>query len=342
MMWRGQPGHYEVWYLTVSDRSSHSGFWIRYAMASPVSGHGQPYAQLWFCRGDGNDPTQTFAINRRFPIGALSHTQSPFALRIGDASIQHDGMRGSLSGDGHRVSWDLHWQPAPRSHLLLPKGLYGRDFVETLVLSPNLSIAVHGSIDIDGHRFELHGEPGSQSHVWGRKHGYNWAWGHCNSFQAADAPAGPTEPTVLETLSARMRRGPLILPLTLFAVYPDGLDSEPVRFTDWTALPFSRSDYRTGHYTLSGEGPTVKAEAAFSCHPDDMVRAEYIDPDGAPAYCHFAATASCRLSLWRRTLPGAQWRPWRQLHSDRGAQFEWGGRAGDSLVKKRHRLVAEG
>jgi hypothetical protein len=324
MMWRGQPGHYEVWYLTCSDRGRKSGFWIRYTLEAPVTAHGEPYVQLWFCRGDGQAPENTFAINRRFPISALAQTQSPFEVRIGEARVSHDGMRGALAGNGHDVRWDLRWQPAPRTHLFLPRGLYGGSFAETLALSPNLSIAVHGTIEVDGRRYELAGEPGGQSHVWGRKHAYGWAWGHCTAFTRDEDGATA------------------LVPLTLFTVYPDGLSGEALRFTEWLSLPFCRSDYRTGHYALSGENASTRVEAQFSCQPDDMVRAEYVDPDGAPAYCHFAATASCRLTVLKRTLPGAKWQPYRKLHSDRGAQFEWGGRAGDSLVKKRHMLVEGG
>jgi hypothetical protein len=340
MMWRGQPGHYEVWYLTLTDRASKTGFWIRYTLEAPVTAHGEPYVQLWFCRGDGQSPENTFAINRRFPISALAHTQSPFEVRIGDATATHESMLGALSGHGHDVRWNLRWQAAPRVHHFLPKNLYGGSFAETLALSPNLHVDVHGTIEVDGRRYELKGEPAGQSHVWGRKHAYGWAWGHCTAFQNEDAGEGaPTEPTALETLSVLMRRGPVVLPLTLFAVYPDGLEGEPLRFTEWLTLPFCRSDYRTGHYALSGHNATTRVEAQFSCQPDDMVRAEYVDPDGAPAYCHFAGAATCRLSLFRRSFPGAKWELFRKLRSDRGAQFEWGGRAGDSLVKKRHMLI---
>lgn len=341
MMWRGQPGHYEVWYLTLTDRASQSGFWIRYTLEAPVTAHGEPYVQLWFCRGDGKAPENTFAINRRFPISALAHTASPFAVRIGESAVTHDSMKGELAGNGHDVRWDLRWQPAPRTHLFLPKNLYGGGFAETLVLSPNLSVAVSGTIDVDGRRYEVSGEPGGQTHVWGRKHAYGWAWGHCTSF-TRDSDSDSTvvksssEPTALEAISVLMRRGPVVLPLTLFTVYPDGLEGEALRFTEWLALPFCRSDYRTGHYSLSGENANTRVEAHFTCQPDDMVRAEYVDPDGAPAYCHFAAAASCKLSIFRRALPGAKWQLERKLRSEHGAQFEWGGRAGDSLVKKRH------
>ena len=340
MMWRGQAGHYEVWYLTLSHLLSRTGFWIRYTLESPSPSHGQPYVQLWFCRGDAQDPGRNFGINQRFPISTLASLQSPFSIRIGDAQLSHHSMRGELSGDGHHVRWDLQWRPAEKTHLFLPQSLYREPFgiAETLVLSPNLSIAIRGTIEVDGQVYELKDDPGGQTHLWGRKHAYAWAWGHCNAFRDASDPTRPSQ-AVLETLSVRMRRGPVVVPLTLFALYPDGLAGDCIRFTEWSDLPFCRSDYRTGHYSLLGQGGRYKVEARFSCQADDMLRSEYVDPDGTPAYCHFAAAAHCHLTLWQRPLPTAGWRLERELRSESGAQFEWGGRAGDSLVRRRHVTV---
>ena len=101
-------------------------------------------------------------------------------------------------------------------------------------------------------------------------------------------------------------------------------------------MPVCRADFRTGSYTVSAHGLTRKVEVEYSCRADDMVRTEYVDPDGSPAYCHFAGAASCRLTLSRRAVPGAAWKPFRTFRTERGAQFEWAGRAGDSQVKHRH------
>ena len=38
LRWDGQPGHYEVWYLSLTDRASGSGVWIRYTMVAPTDG----------------------------------------------------------------------------------------------------------------------------------------------------------------------------------------------------------------------------------------------------------------------------------------------------------------
>lgn len=370
MAWRGQAGHYEVWFLTVIHRATQTGFWLRYTLESPDPLHGAPYAELWFARSDGRDPSRTFGIHRRFPITELQAQHHPFALRISDAELGPDRASGRISSSsqaggqasgqaggqagGHSVRWDLQWHPAPRSHTLLPSGLYGSwmNIAETLVLSPNHSIHVSGSIEVDGEVFDLKDAPAGQSHLWGRKHAYAWAWGRCNAFDLESLPRSAGNPderiehplarpsaTVLEALTVRMRRGPVVLPLTLISVYPDGLDGDEVAFKEFRDLPLTRADFRTGSYSLTARGLTTQIEAQFSCSPDDMLRTEYIDPDGAPAYNHFAGAAGCRLVLSRRIGPGAPWRIFKELRTERGAQFEWAGRAGDSLVKKHHILV---
>ena len=57
----------------------------------------------------------------------------------------------------------------------------------------------------------------------GQKHAYGWAWSRCNAFDREDERLRQTK-AVFESLTARLRRGPVVLPVTLLSVYPDGLD----------------------------------------------------------------------------------------------------------------------
>ena len=68
--------------------------------------------------------------------------------------------------------------------------------------------------------------------------------------------------------------------------------------------------------------------------PEDMVMAEYVDPDGEPAFCHNTECGDATVKLWRRSPLG--WKELRTLQADKTAHWEWGARAGDPLVKKRH------
>ena len=44
---------------------------------------------------------------------------------------------------------------------------------------------------------------------------------------------------------------------------------------------------------MSAEGPRTGIEVQLSCSADDMVRTDYVDPDGTPAFNHYAGAASC-------------------------------------------------
>ena len=326
MVWEGRPGHYEVWYLTFSDRASGAGFWLRYTIESPRPGDGEPYAQLWFSRFDERDPAGTFGVNKRFPIASLNAVAEPFSVRIGDdAVLRHDGMRGAIRGAGHEIEWDLAWTPGRATYHHLPAMFYKLP-VDTRVLSPNPDVAVSGAITVDGRRYEIQGAPGGQSHVWGRKHAYAWAWGHCNAFEGASN-------TFFESISARLKRGQIILPtVTVFTLHQDG---EEIAFREPWSLPLARSDFQTGNYHLVGANADTRVEAQFSCSGDATLLAEYLDPDGDPAFNHICCVADLTITVRKRSPFVGRWRDHRTLLSRGAAHFEWGGRAGDIVKVKR-------
>jgi hypothetical protein len=333
MRWEFQRGHYEVWYATLSHLATRTGFWIRYTLEAPLEGHGEPYAQLWFARFDRERPERTFGVNEKWSIGELRHESTPFAVRIGESELTSASARGQVSGDGHTASWELRWTPAETPHLHLPAPLYKASFADTLVLAPNLNVAARGVITVDGERYQLDGDPLGQSHLWGRKHAYSWAWSHCNGFDGERGAA-------LETLSVRLKRGPLVLPkLTLISLTLDGEPHE-VHFREPWQLPLARSDYGTGRYHLHAANAEFKIEAELTCRPEDMIMAEYVDPDGEPAYCHNTEVADARVTVWRRSPFVGRFRQHRTLTSRAAAHFEWAARAGDPMVRKRHVQIA--
>ncbi len=291
--WDGAPGHYEVWYLTCNHRDSGTGYWIRYTLEAPLAGHGEPYVQLWFGTFDASNSTRTFGINRRLPIEAMRAEAMPFSLQLGDATLTDGSCRGQLAGDGHHVRWDLHWTPATQPHRHLPEVMYlGGGLGETTVLSPSLCAAITGTIEVDGRRYSLAGEPGGQTHLWGRKHAHRWAWGHCNAFR--DQPTA-----AFESLTVQLeRRGRLLPPLTIFSLY---LDGRAYHFNQLRHTVLTRSNHGTGYYRFTGHGARIRIEGEFSCHPSAMLMATYADPDGQLAYCANTEVGDLRITVFERT-----------------------------------------
>jgi hypothetical protein len=332
LTWDGrQTGHYEVYYLTCNHLESRTGYWIRYTLEAPLLGHGQPYAQLWFAFFDARDPSKGFALNQRFPIDRFRAERAPFALHIGDALLGHDRMRGAIAGDGHSARWDLGWLPATATHRHLPDLIYKTSFADTRVLSPNLDVPIRGTVIVDGRSFTFEGDPGGQTHLWGRKHAHSWAWAHCNAFEGQRGAA-------LETLSVRLkRRGVVLPPLTLVSLY---LDGEAHLLNGFEHTLVNRARFGTAHYHFVARGAEVRIRGEYACRPEDMVLTEYADPDGEASFCANTEVANLHLTVERRSRIWKRWHEQARLVAPQTAHFEVAGREPDPAIRRRHVTVA--
>src|SRR5262249_21767344 len=251
-----------------------TGFWIRYTLESPT--HEPPYAELWFAAFDARDPDRNVAVRKRYSIADFEAQGSPFSLRIGEAVFRPARARGAIPRAGHDVSWDLAWLAAERTHRWLPDVIYRTSFADTRVLSPNLDVPLRGRVVVDGREFLLEGEPGGQTHIWGRKHAFTHAWAHVNAFEGKRGAA-------LESITVRLKRGGIVPPpLTLLTLY---LDGEEPRFTDLADTLLTRGRYATCRYEFHARGKTVRLHGEFTCRPQDMILAEYVDPAGEKLFC---------------------------------------------------------
>ena len=330
--WDGHtPGRYEIWYLTFNDPATGDGFWIRYTLEAPADGR-EPYAQLWFARfaaADAGAARPTFGINRKLPIATMTASTQPFAVTIGASKLGHDHARGALSGAGHDAEWDLAWTPNARTMFWLPSVMYGGGGRgDATVLSPSPDLALRGTITVDGHRYQLDGAPGGQTHLWGKKHTPR-AWGHCNAFDGAPGFA-------LEVLAPRLKVRGVELPwLTLATLRtPDG-DVAFNRFDQAILAP--RPETGTGRFRFVATGLLARLEGTFTCATDRLVRADYVDPGGERAWCHNSCVADLTLTLSRRVR--GRWRTERALRSDGRAHFELAGRAPDPAVTRLHTTI---
>jgi hypothetical protein len=325
--WDGaRPGHYEVWYLTCDHAASDTSYWIRYTMESPLPGHGEPYACLWFARFDARRPDRTFGVHRRFPIASMVAAADPFAVTIAASTLTSASARGELAGNGHAMAWNLTWPAATAVHSLLPDVMYRRGGLgETTVYEPNFLVPVSGTITVDGETLHLAGEPGGQTHLWGKKHAFAWAWGRCTFRDRPDA--------VLEALSVRLRRRGVTLPMmTLVSIQ---LGDERIAMNQFRHVLVNRGSWDTGRFTFRAANATTRISCELACRPDDMIVAPYVDPDGEPSYCANTEAGTGRLTIWRRR--GLGWAEDVTLFGR--AHFEVGSRTRDPAVTKDHVLV---
>ena len=82
LQWNGEPGHYEVYYLTFTDPASRIGFWIRYTMVAPLPETAEEATcSLWFCAMDPANPSANVGAKASFPAEQLSARRDPFPRR---------------------------------------------------------------------------------------------------------------------------------------------------------------------------------------------------------------------------------------------------------------------
>ncbi|MFH0901920.1 MAG: hypothetical protein V2A73_14925, partial [Pseudomonadota bacterium] len=361
-VWNGQPGHYEAWYLTFNHRPSGMGFWIRYSLDAPLARVGSPYAQLWFAAFDipkagallapchvgasaphhfggrpgGDAPrrdvlSRTFAVNQKLPIHRMSAAADPFELRIDESVLTHCRAKGRIAGAGHEAQWDLSWDPCPTTHRHLPAFAYQvPGLARTRVLSPNLDVRLGGMVRIDGETLTLSGEPACQSHLWGSKHADAWAWGHCNAFDDRDD-------AVLESLTVGLSPAGVALPSLTFLSLR--LDGETLIFTSPIDVVRTSGHFGTARYRFAAADARARISGVFSCHPDEMVTAEYADPDGTRSYCANTEIASLRIDVYRRSSWRSRWLEQARLVATGTAHFEVAGRIPDQAVARRHTPV---
>ena len=312
LQWDGDPGHYEVYYLSATDRGSGVGLWIRYTMVAPLEGDAT--CSLWFMAMDpagglvGRKHTQ--------PAADLHATAEPFELRIGDSVLTDHGMTGGFED----VSWDLRWDPSvpPAEHV--HPFLRRAKIAKTILVLPHPAFAVEGSVTFDGRTLELDGAAGGQAHLWGSKHASRWAWVHCNDFEGLDGQ--PRADTWIDGVSVFVPRfGREIGPNTPVVGHVAGQ-----HFASTSPLRVTRNDSRFGLTSWHFEAidGSRKIVGDVDAPRDRLVGVTYNDPDGDLAYCYNSEVASMHLRVWERDRSvGEGWRLLDELTAPGRAHFEY-------------------
>jgi hypothetical protein len=279
LRWDGRPGHYEVYYVTLTDPGTGLGVWVRYTLEAPL--HGEPSCALWFA---AMDPDRGVTARKAtLPIADMTAAGDPFSLRIGEAELTDTSATGAFED----VSWELRWNPG-RAYEPVPGPL--QRFASTVLLLPHGDVGVEGQVRIGDRSVDITGARGGQAHLWGTRHATTWAWARCSDFRSEGGE--PVNDTFVDGVSARVRRfGRDVGPSTLLVGRIEGQDLRS------TAL-LSR------HTTFGPTGWRFEATAGGrkligEVEPDRRLLAgvTYHDPDGEPAYCYNSEAASMRLEV---------------------------------------------
>jgi hypothetical protein len=312
LRWDGGSGHYEVYYLSLTDAASGVGAWIRYTMLAPRDG--EPTCALWFMAMEPGG--HVIGRKRTFPIEQLQAREQPFEVTVGDAHLDDHGIRGGFDD----VAWDLHWTGGLPAYDHVHPLLQRARIAKTVLTLPHPDLEVAGQLRFAGRELTLDGARGGQAHLWGSKHATRWAWAHCNDFKTEAGErvpdsfidgvsvfvprfgreVGPSTPVVARLLGDDFRA---IAPLTAMRA--------PSRFslTGW------RFAVRVGRRRIE-----VEVEA----RREALVGVTYHDPDGDLAYCYNSETASMRVAIFDHAGPRRPgWELRETLVADGCAHFEY-------------------
>jgi hypothetical protein len=317
LQWNGEPGHYEVYYLTFTDPATGVGFWIRYTMVAPLPEAGEEATcSLWLCAMDPADPQRNVGVKSSLPVASLSARADPFHLHIGDAWLSDNGMDGAIESGGTRYAWELEWHPSLPAYGHVHPLLRAAKLAKTVLFLPHPDLEVSGTVWIGERRFDVSGARGGQAHLWGVKHATRWAWAHCNDFTGDGATRGGTFVDGVSVFVPRFGRE--LGPNTPIVGRIGGIDLGSI---GPVAVQRNRSEFDLGGWRFDAKGRGLRVNGAVTARREDLVGVTYHDPDGDLAYCYNTEIADMRLEVFRRR--SGRWRQTSELRADGRAHFEY-------------------
>jgi len=314
--WDGRPGHYEVWYLTLTDPASSIGVWIRYTLRAPLDGAAECALWLLAMAPDGD----RFAGRQTFPASELEARDDPFRLCLAGADLSDRGAAGAVDGG----TWELSWEPRLAPYEFVHPLVRRTGAAETVLVLPHADLVISGTVRLGERVLELDGARGGQAHLWGTRHAARWAWTHASDLHDADGVARPD--TFVDAVSVYVERlGRELGPSTPVVGRFRGDDFAA---TSPVALARARSRFGLSTWRFEARDGKRRIMGEVDAPRETLAGVVYHDPDGRPACCYNSEVASIRLSVFDRTARGRFGWLLRDTLVARGrAHFEYGQRA---------------
>ena len=311
-------GYYEVYYLTLNDLASETGYWIRYVVQAPEVTDRCAELELWFTSFDRRKPERSLGVFEGRPVAALESRAAPFRVGFEPAELRNGLARGAIGQGARRVRWHLEWPVESELILPFPEALYSSGDVPGAMLYPYPATHFAGTIEIGDRRLVIADAPGEQSHIWGRKHPPHWLWAHCNRFD--DDPAGYLEVSCIPASAG----GPPPVHMMIARIH-----GREVRLISPLDGSVAASESAPGRWRLSAESERERVELEVACPLGLILEAPYTDPDRSNCFCLHSDLASCRLRLFERAAAERagsrpEWENVGELVSDGCCHVEWG------------------
>ncbi|PRX46573.1 hypothetical protein B0I33_107150 [Prauserella shujinwangii] len=304
--WDGSPGRLEVWYTTLTDPATGTGFWVHHELVAPAGG-GAPHLHGWATAFPQDGPP----VFARF--GPHDWTEPAAGHVLGTPAATVTPHR--LTGSAGTLSWDLAGDGEAGTLFTFPRWAWRTGVLPGAQVVPQPSARFTGEIRVGDRTLRVDRAPGATAHIYGHGNARRWAWLH------ADLGGGDVA-EVVAAVSTRpgLRRLP---PLPFVRLRVDGRDwpaGDPLlaalRLRADLALPTWRVHGRIGDHRLTIE---------VTQPPEHTVAVDYADPDGSPAVCRNTERADALVLVERRS--GGRWRTVREWRLDGTAHAEVGDRA---------------
>jgi hypothetical protein len=317
--WRGQPGRLEVWYTTLTDPATGTGFWLHHELVAPSDG-GEPYAHGWAAifPPDGAPALARFGPEpwRAGSEGVVYSTTSvimrPTTLR-GAASLEDRDVPSDGETPG-RISWDLTTDGGGAPLFTFPRWAWEREVLPGAQIVPIPSAEFRGRLTYGRRMLELAGAPGATAHTYGHGNPLRWAWLH------ADLGGGD----VCEVVAATSTRPGFnrLPPLPLVRLRAGGRDWPPGDPLAHSARFVARIGLPT--WSVLGVAGDRRIRIRVTQPDERTLAVPYTGPDGSAAVCRNSERADAVITVQRRTSAG--WEAERLWRCDATAHAEVGTR----------------
>lgn len=307
-----KSGHYESFYLKLTDPAGGRGAWIRHTV------HKRPGAPLtcalWFVLFDATAAGPR-ATKRQFGPEQLDAPAGSY-VRVGDATLGDGRAVGSVSTDALTASWDLSFTDSHEPFHHLPRDfLYKAPLPKTKFLSPYPNAVYNGTLEVAGETIEVSDWRGMVGHNWGAEHAERWVWVQGAAFQ------GRSPEDYFDMAVGRIKLAGMTTPWVGNAMLM--LDGAAHRLGGFERIRSTEVHERPTECSFALRGKGVKLTGRVNAPAKDFVAWIYADPVG-PQH----NTLNCSISDLALDVE-IDGRAAERLTVSRGAAYEFGTRDSD-------------
>jgi hypothetical protein len=289
-----RSGHVESFFLKAVDPSGKRALWLKATVFASPSAPAGPLAEAWAIAFERKgDDRRRVAVKASMPFAEASFGREQLDVRLGGSaaaprlSMEPGRTTGALELRDRSIEWDLSYLGDERPIRPLPFAfMYEAPLPKSKLLTPVPDAVFSGELRVDRERWPVEAWKGMQGHNWGTGHAELYAWCHANAWDE--------DPEfVLEGLSARVRVGPILSPMTtIVAVRHRGVAYD---FNQPMDLLRARGDVTLRRWSFAATSKHARIEGVVEADARDMVGLYYPNPSGPMTYCLNSKLAQARV-----------------------------------------------